>query len=262
MLRFGSTRGRVSTLLRVTFLTALATACAAPRPADVIGMDAGPQVEPLVLVASARLPDFMPWYTRFAHHAWIDLRDADGVWRRVEVVGNPEAIFVSEIEQDEAMAGERWDRRVHVLAQLRGARAAEVGEQVLVLADSCRDYGQLVFELQEGGGFSGQVQPPLGRPYRQWPGPNSNTFIAWVVERTPGLHAELHHNAVGKDYPDGWRLGRTSAGWGVEVETAWLGAGVGLSQGVELHLLGLTAGIDAWPPALKLPFLPRLGFGY
>ena len=146
------------------------------------------------MVASCRLPDFMPWYTRFASHAWIDLRDADGDWQRVEVVGAPEA--------------------------------------------------------------------PAGRAYRQWPGPNSNTFIAWVIERTPGLSAELDHNAVGKDYPDGFRVGRTSAGWGVEVETALLGAGVGLSQGVELHLLGLTAGIDVWPPAIKLPFLPRLGFGY
>jgi len=235
---------------------AFACACAAPRPADVIVS------EPMVVVASCRLPDFMPWYTRFASHAWIDLRDAEGVWQRVEVVGAPEAIFVSEISDEEALAAERWERRVRVHASLRGADAVQVAERVLHLADSCEDYGQLVFELQESGGFSGKVEAPGGRSYRQWPGPNSNTFIAWVIERTPGLSAELDHNAVGKDYPDGFRLGRTSAGWGVEAETALLGLGVGLSQGIELHLLGLTAGVDFWPPAIKLPILPRLGFGY
>lgn len=258
MLSLGLARRGVSTLLRAFLVWIVAGACAAPRPDQVITSDS----EPMVIVASCRLPDFMPWYTRFAYHAWIDLRDREGVWQRVEVVGAPEAIFVTEIEAAEAIAAERWERRVHVHASLRGPEAEEVAVRVLHLADSCEDYGQLVFELQESGGFSGVVEAPLGRHYRRWPGPNSNTFIAWVVERTPGLHAELHHNAVGKDFPDGLRVGRTSAGWGGEVETAYLGIGVGLAQGLELHLLGLTAGIDFWPPAIKLPFLPRLGFGY
>ena len=39
---------------------------------------------------------------------------------------------------------------------------------------------------------------------------------------------------------------------------AWLGAQVGLAEGVELHLLGLTLGVDLWPPQVKLPFLPAI----
>ena len=34
---------------------------------------------------------------------------------------------------------------------------------------------------------------------------------------------------------------------------------MGLREGLELHLLGLTLGVGLWPPALKLPLLPRLG---
>jgi hypothetical protein len=30
-------------------------------------------------------------------------------------------------------------------------------------------------------------------------------------------------------------------------------------EGLELNLLGLTFGLDPWPPAIKLPLLGRLG---
>jgi len=33
-----------------------------------------------------------------------------------------------------------------------------------------------------------------------------------------------------------------------------------LSEGIEINILGLTFGIDFWMPAIKLPFVGRLGF--
>jgi hypothetical protein len=214
----------------------------------------------LVTVSSCRLPNSMPWYSRFAHHAWIDLRDEAGEWTRVEILGFPPSVHLEGIAEAEAFAARRFGREVHLLKTISGPQAKPIVARVLELADACEDYGRLALEWNEEGGFVAQVIPPSGRDYRRWPGPNSNTFVAWIIERTPGLHAELHHNAVGKDYPKGFRVGRTSAGYGFETESAWLGLGLGLSQGLELHLLGLTAGVDLWPPALKLPFLPRLGF--
>ena len=73
---------------------------------------------------------------------------------------------------------------------------------------------------------------------------------------------DLPPNAVGKDWPTTvpWVLGlqRTTTGLGVQVDVLVLGAQVGLT-GVEAHILGTAVGISWWPPAIKLPFLPRLG---
>lgn len=39
-----------------------------------------------------------------------------------------------------------------------------------------------------------------------------------------------------------------------------LGLTVGLSDGLEVNVLGLNFGVDVLRPALKLPFVGRLGF--
>ena len=39
--------------------------------------------------------------------------------------------------------------------------------------------------------------------YQEWPGPNSNTFVTFVMERVPELEVSLSSLAVGKDYPVG-----------------------------------------------------------
>ncbi len=39
-----------------------------------------------------------------------------------------------------------------------------------------------------------------------------------------------------------------------------LGLTAGLAEGLELNLLGMTFGLDFLRPALKLPFVGRIGF--
>src|SRR5690606_15485614 len=39
--------------------------------------------------------------------------------------------------------------------------------------------------------------------YRIWPGPNSNSFVAHVLNAVPGLDAVLPPNATGRDYAEG-----------------------------------------------------------
>jgi len=47
----------------------------------------------------------------------------------------------------------------------------------------------------------------------------------------------------------------------VQVETPVLGFKIGLKEGVEVHIIGLSFGIDLWPPALIVPWgSGRLGF--
>ncbi len=96
--------------------------------------------------------------------------------------------------------------------------------------------------------------------YRFYPGPNSNTFGDAML-RACGLHASLPSTSVGKDWRGWIGGGVTSEGTGLQLETPVLGVKVGLKEGVELHVLGLSFGVDLWPPAIILPLGPgRLGF--
>ncbi len=102
---------------------------------------------------------------------------------------------------------------------------------------------------------------PYPATYRTWPGPNSNTFTAYVGRAVPELRLRLPPTAVGKDYlPDGAPAGLSPSGRGVQLSLLGLaGLVVGLDDGIEVNLLGLTFGLDVLRPALKLPGIGRLG---
>lgn len=103
---------------------------------------------------------------------------------------------------------------------------------------------------------------PYPNSYRTWPGPNSNTFIAYLGRAVPELRLDLPATAIGKDFiPGGWPVARSPSGTGVQLSVFGL-AGVlaGMEEGVELNVLGLTFGVDLKLPALKLPAVGRVGF--
>ncbi len=102
---------------------------------------------------------------------------------------------------------------------------------------------------------------PYPNTYRTWPGPNSNTFTAYIGRAVPGLRLRLPPTAVGKDYlPDGMPAGLAPSGTGVQLSLLGLaGVLVGWDDGIEVNLLGLTFGVDVRRPALKLPGVGRVG---
>ncbi|MDP6565092.1 MAG: DUF3750 domain-containing protein [Alphaproteobacteria bacterium] len=102
---------------------------------------------------------------------------------------------------------------------------------------------------------------PHADSYRLWPGPNSNTFTAYVARQVPQLRLELPAHAIGKDYLTGGALiAPAPSGTGKQVSLYGLaGLLVAAEEGIELNLLGLTLGLDLSPPALKLPGIGRLG---
>ena len=104
---------------------------------------------------------------------------------------------------------------------------------------------------------------PYPNDYRLWPGPNSNTFTAHVGRHVPELKLDLPVTAIGKDYPiNGSVLDRTPSGTGYQLSMLGLfGLSMAREEGIELNLLGLSFGIDFSHPALKLPFIGRLGVG-
>ncbi len=77
----------------------------------------------------------------------------------------------------------------------------------------------------------------------------------------PGMWVTLPTTAVGKDHASWARAGLTTSRTGIELETSFLGCELGLEEGVQVHFLGLSAGVGIWPPAIKLPFLPGIPFG-
>ncbi len=99
--------------------------------------------------------------------------------------------------------------------------------------------------------------------YRAWPGPNSNTFVAAVLEDIPTLHAALPPLAIGKDFPhDGRWFRLTPSGTGIRLNFGgYLGLTLAWEEGLEFSLLGAVAGFDLRRPAIKLPGLGRFGFG-
>ena len=95
--------------------------------------------------------------------------------------------------------------------------------------------------------------------YRAWPGPNSNTFVAAVMDAVPGLPVALPSTAIGKDYPyDGAWLRRTATGVRLSLG-GYAGVTFGWIEGVEVNILGAVAGLDLRRPAVKLPGLGRFG---
>ncbi|MDV6340792.1 DUF3750 domain-containing protein [Nitrosomonas sp. Is35] len=99
---------------------------------------------------------------------------------------------------------------------------------------------------------------PYAKDYTIWPGPNSNTFTAWISRAVPELQLDLPPTAIGKDYL-GYRLvSQAPSGSGFQVSIfGLLGVLVSAVEGVELNLLGLSFGVDLDPLALKLPLVGR-----
>ena len=100
---------------------------------------------------------------------------------------------------------------------------------------------------------------PYPDRYRVWPGPNSNTFTAFVARQVPELGLDLPPTAIGKDYLIGGKLvDRMPSGSGWQVSRLGLfGIGLAWEEGIELNVLGLAAGLDLNDLALRLPGLGR-----
>lgn len=97
--------------------------------------------------------------------------------------------------------------------------------------------------------------------YRAWPGPNSNTFVAAIVDAVPEARIALPSTAIGKDYPyDGKWLRLTASRSGIRLTLdGYAGLTVAWVEGIELNILGVVLGVDIRRPALKLPSFGRFG---
>jgi len=101
---------------------------------------------------------------------------------------------------------------------------------------------------------------PYAKSYHAWPGPNSNTFTAFVTREVPELRVDLPPTAIGKDYLGMIPVARTPSGTGGQVNVLGIaGITAGWEEGVEVNVLGLTFGLDPYSLSIKLPLLGRIG---
>lgn len=211
----------------------------ARRDSSGMAPDPGLTDEAVIQVYAARA---FRWRGAFGVHTWIAAkpRGADR-YTRFEVIGfgvgrGGRAVRVHGGIPDAFWYGAAPER----LRELRG------GEEI----------DALIERLHQAA-----ATYPHDDYYRVWPGPNSNTFIAYLGRAVPELRLDLPPTAIGKDYlPQGGVFARPPSGLGMQVSLGGLlGFIVSPQEGLELNLLGLSAGIDFHPPALKLPGVGRIG---
>ncbi len=183
------------------------------------------------------------WKGSFGVHTWIATkRTSESRYTRMEVIGYSVFWGHDAVRVRNGLPDGYWfGNRPTLLREIRG------GDKVDALIDRLYDAAE---------------NYPYNHSYHVWPGPNSNTFTAFMARAVPELRLELPSTAIGKDYqPWNKSLSKSPSGTGAQLSfKGYAGVLVGLEEGVELNLFGLTAGIDAWPPALKLPAVGRIGF--
>ena len=99
---------------------------------------------------------------------------------------------------------------------------------------------------------------PYANTYTLWPGPNSNTFTAWIARAVPELEADLPATAIGKDYIGQAMVSTAPSGKGFQFSLrGLLGVAASGVDGLELNVLGLNFGVSA--SGVKLPIVGRIG---
>jgi len=99
---------------------------------------------------------------------------------------------------------------------------------------------------------------PFANTYSVWPGPNSNTFTAWIARAVPELETDLPATAIGKDYIGSDMISSAPSGRGFQFSLRGLfGVAASGVDGLELNILSLNFGVS--PSGIKLPLVGRIG---
>lgn len=145
------------------------------------GIAPDPATTPEAVIQVYAAPTF-GWRGWFAVHTWIATKGSDDDGYTVyEVIGwrQRRGLPVVRIERD---APDRYwfGERPKLLADQRGDGVDDLIARVDAAA---RSY-------------------PWSDRYEAFPGPNSNTFIAWIINQVPEIKAELPFSAIGSGYSE------------------------------------------------------------
>jgi hypothetical protein len=90
---------------------------------------------------------------------------------------------------------------------------------------------------------------PYRHRYRPWPGPNSNTFVAWVLRQADILE-NCDGRAIGADFTQAWQCNRGPEGIGIQ--GPFIGFQLSATR-IMLQLIGLRLGVSWRPWRLRTP---------
>lgn len=173
-----------------------------------------------------------------ASHSWIVTKTkGDATYNRYDKVG-----WGSPIRRNSYVADAYWySNTPHIVKEISGDEA----ERLIPAVEAAI-----------------QSYPYAGvGDYRIYPGPNSNSFVAHVLRTVPDLDAVLPPDAVGRDFPaDGRMFAIDPDGRDMHATLYGLiGIAAGQRSGLEVHFMGLVAGIDVANPGVKIPAIGRIG---
>lgn len=216
-------------VLSSAFFASAAFGALAPDPATT--------PEPIIQVYAARAMGAKGW---FGVHTWVAVKPTDAFrWTVHEVIG----------------WRLRWSDSV-VVTRHRQPDAPWFGAEAELLADVRGDGVEALIERVE----QAVHDYPYAAEYTLWPGPNSNTFTAWIARAVPELEIDLPPTAIGKDYLRNRVFASAPSGSGFQFSVAGvLGVTASGVEGFELNLLGLHFGVNPFSPAIRLPIVGRIG---
>tara|TARA_R110002167_G_scaffold43516_1_gene131417 strand:- start:198 stop:914 length:717 start_codon:yes stop_codon:yes gene_type:complete len=93
---------------------------------------------------------------------------------------------------------------------------------------------------------------PYADKYRAWPGPNSNTFIQYIINQLPNSGLHMPYNALGQSYKNKWQWSDVSL-YGLLGYTY-------CNHSFYITLFGLTAGVSWKPFGVIIPGVGLVSF--
>lgn len=175
------------------------------------------------------------WRGIFATHTWIAIKPKDAKtyivyqiigWRKY--YGFPALTIIKDIPD------RYWfNHKPTLILDIRGTDAEKLIPQI---DHAARTY-------------------PYADDYDLWPGPNSNTFPAYIARKVPALHLVMPANAIGKDFLAGMHFfAKAPSGTGYQLSLLGaLGILMAKKEGIEINILGFVYGIRFSPFAILLP---------
>ncbi|WP_226609264.1 DUF3750 domain-containing protein [Marinobacter nauticus] len=196
----------------------------APRPEQV--------EEAIIQVYGARA---WSWRGYFAVHTWIATKEQGADYYQVHEVTGWRTYVVNSRPGD---PDRHWyGARPELYADIRGEKASALIPQIYQAVENY----------------------PYPTQYEAWPGPNSNTFVAWVIRETPDFDVALPSHAIGKDYLGDRLIAPSPGGAGYQLSLGgYFGVLAGVREGLEVNILGLSLGINPMALGIKLPGLGEL----
>ena len=208
---------------------------------SVAAISSGSSNEAVIRVYAART-----WGSKgiFAVHSWIAMkRQNSDDFEVIQVIGwkqeyNGNVLF----RETNVPIDSWWGNEATLLLDLQGDDAEAIIDKVDAVVE----------------------EYPWRNEYTLYPGPNSNTFVAWVGLQVPEMGLDLPSTAIGKDWrPLEQSLGHSASGTGFQASLlGLLGTSIGVEEGLEVNVLGLSFELDVFDFAIEVPLFGRYHLWY